>query len=299
VEPLPAAGDAAAACRAAGLGRDSVVLLTGGARGITAAVAAALAAAGGCHLELVGRTPLPDGPPDPEVLAAEGESGLRRLLAGRGMRDPAAIGGAARRLAAEREIHRSLERLAGAAASVRYTALDVRDAEAVARHVADVRARHGRLDTIVHGAGLCEDRLIVDKTPESFTRVFRTKVDGARALAAAAPPDLAHLVLFGSVSGVFGNRGQADYSAANDALDTLARTWQGRVARRVLSVDWGPWTPEAGGMVSEELAREYARRGVGLIDAAGAVAALLAELAWGPPEQCQVGFLAAPLETFQ
>jgi acyl transferase domain-containing protein/NAD(P)H-dependent flavin oxidoreductase YrpB (nitropropane dioxygenase family)/NADP-dependent 3-hydroxy acid dehydrogenase YdfG len=298
VEPLPGAGDAAAACRVAGLGRDSVVLLTGGARGITAAVAATLAAVAGCHLELVGRTPLPATPPDPEVLDADGESGLRRLLAERGMRDPAAIGAAARRLAAEREIHRTLERLADAAASVRYTALDVRDAGAVARHVADIRSRHGRLDTIVHGAGLCEDRLIAEKTPESFTRVFRTKVDGARALAAAAPRDLAHLVLFGSVSGVFGNRGQADYSAANDALDTLARTWQGRVARRVLSVDWGPWAPAAGGMVSAELAREYARRGVGLIDAVDGVAALLAELAWGKPEQCQVGFLAAPLETF-
>jgi len=299
VEPLPAAADSAAACRAAGLGRDSVVLLTGGARGITAAVAAALAAAGGCHLELVGRTPLPDTPPDPQVLAAAGESGLRRLLVERGLQDPAAIGAGARRLAAEREIHQNLERLAGAAASVRYTALDVRDAGAVARLIADIRSRHGRLDTIVHGAGLCEDRLIVDKTPESFSRVFDTKVGGARALVAAAPAELAHLVLFGSVSGVFGNRGQADYSAANDALDTLARTWQGRAARRVLSVDWGPWAPEAGGMVSAELALQYARRGVGLIDAADAVAALLAELAWGRPEQCQVGFLAAPLETFE
>ncbi|MFC4072484.1 SDR family NAD(P)-dependent oxidoreductase [Actinoplanes subglobosus] len=291
--------DVAAACGAAGLGAESVVMLTGGARGITAAVATALADASGCHLELVGRTPLGE-EPDPQVMAADGEPGLRRLLVERGMRDPAAIGAAARRLAAEREIRQTLDRLAGRAASVRYTALDVRDAGAVARFVGDVRTRHGRLDTIVHGAGLCEDRLIADKTPESFERVFGTKVDGARAIVAAAPPDLAHLIVFGSVSGVFGNRGQADYAAANDALDTLARTWRhSRVARRVLSVDWGPWAPEAGGMVTPELAREYARRGVGMIDPAEGVAALLAELAWGPAGQCQVGFLNAPLETFE
>ncbi|BEL03910.1 hypothetical protein Q0Z83_021010 [Actinoplanes sichuanensis] len=299
-EPADGPVDVAGACRAAGLGPDSVVLLTGGARGITSAFATALADASGCHVELVGRTPLGLQEPDPLVMAADGEPGLRRLLAERGMRDPAEIGTAARRLAAQREIRLTLDRLAGTAASVRYTALDVRDAAAVARFVADVRDRHGRLDTIVHGAGLCEDRLIADKTPESFERVFGTKVDGARAIVAAAPPDLAHLVVFGSVSGVFGNRGQADYSAANDALDTLARTWRhGQVARRVLSVDWGPWAPQAGGMVTPELAREYARRGVGMIDPAEGVAALLAELAWGPADRCQVGFLNAPLETFE
>ncbi|MEU4159160.1 SDR family NAD(P)-dependent oxidoreductase [Actinoplanes sp. NPDC026670] len=299
-EPVDEPVDVAAAGRAAGFGPESVVLLTGGARGITAAVATALADASGCHVELVGRTAIGLERPDPLVMAADGEPGLRRLLVERGMRDPAEIGAAARRLAAEREIRLTLDRLAGTAASVRYTALDVRDAGAVARFVDDVRGRHGRLDTIVHGAGLCEDKLIADKTPESFERVFGTKVDGARALVAAAPPDLAHLVVFGSVSGVFGNRGQVDYAAANDALDTLARTWRhGRVARRVLSVDWGPWAPQAGGMVTPELAREYARRGVGMIDPAGGVAALLAELAWGPADRCQVGFLNAPLETFE
>jgi acyl transferase domain-containing protein/NAD(P)H-dependent flavin oxidoreductase YrpB (nitropropane dioxygenase family)/NAD(P)-dependent dehydrogenase (short-subunit alcohol dehydrogenase family)/acyl carrier protein len=299
-EPAAGSVDVSAACRAAGLGPEAVVLLTGGARGITAAVATALADASGCHLELVGRTPLGFEEPDPQVMAADGEPGLRRLLVERGMRDPAEIGAAARRLAAEREIRQTLDRLAGRAASVRYTALDVRDAAAVSRFVADVRARHGRLDTIVHGAGLCEDKLLADKTPESFDRVFGTKVDGARAIVAAAPPDLAHLVVFGSVSGVFGNRGQADYAAANDALDTLARTWRhGRVARRVLSVDWGPWAPEAGGMVTAELAREYARRGVGMIDPAEGVAALLAELAFGPADRCQAGFLNAPVETFE
>jgi acyl transferase domain-containing protein/NAD(P)H-dependent flavin oxidoreductase YrpB (nitropropane dioxygenase family)/NAD(P)-dependent dehydrogenase (short-subunit alcohol dehydrogenase family) len=299
-EPQAGPVDVPAACRAAGLGPEAVVLLTGGARGITAALATALADASGCHLELVGRTPVGGDEPDPQVMAAGGEPGLRRLLAERGMRDPAEIGATARRLAAEREIRLTLDRLAGRAASVRYTALDVRDAEAVSRLVADIRARHGRLDTIVHGAGLCEDKLIADKTPESFGRVFGTKVGGARAIVAAAPPDLAHLVVFGSVSGVFGNRGQADYAAANDALDTLARTWQhARVAGRVLSVDWGPWAPEAGGMVTAELAREYARRGVGMIDPADGVAALLAELAWGPADRCQTGFLNAPLETFE
>jgi NAD(P)-dependent dehydrogenase (short-subunit alcohol dehydrogenase family) len=89
------------------------------------------------------------------------------------------------------------------------------------------------------------------------------------------------LVLFGSIAGVFGNRGQADYGAANDALDALAWALHGHESVRVLSVDWGPWGADAtgSGMVTEELAREYARRGLGLLDTDDAVGHLLGALA--------------------
>jgi NAD(P)-dependent dehydrogenase (short-subunit alcohol dehydrogenase family) len=143
-----------------------------------------------------------------------------------------------------------------------------------------VYARHGRLDGVVHGAGVIEDRFLRDKTPESYARVYETKVAGARALLDAVRDDVGFVVLFGSVSGVFGNKGQVDYAAANDALDTLAHAHGGpggRLAGRVLSIDWGPWGGT--GMVSDELAREYARRGVGLIDPADGVTALWTELA--------------------
>jgi NAD(P)-dependent dehydrogenase (short-subunit alcohol dehydrogenase family) len=160
----------------------------------------------------------------------------------------------------------------------------VRDADAVGAVVDDIYARHGRLDGVIHGAGLVEDRLVPDKTPESFDRVYRTKVDGARALSARLRQDLQFFVLFGSVSGVFGNRGQVDYSAGNDALDTLAHLWSAGRSARVLSVDWGPWA--GGGMVSADLEREYTRRGMTLIDPGAGVACLLAELAAeaGPPQ---------------
>ncbi len=169
---------------------------------------------------------------------------------------------------------------------MRYHVADVRDASAVRSIVQDVYARHGRLDGVVHGAGLLEDRLVRDKAPESFTRVYRTKVDGACALAAAVRPDVGFFVVFGSVSGVYGNRGQADYAAANDACDTLARVWRTRLQGRVLVADWGPWA--GGGMVSPELAREYAGRGVALLEPGAAVAALLREIAAG--EDVQVIF---------
>ncbi|MGB6165704.1 MAG: SDR family NAD(P)-dependent oxidoreductase [Pseudonocardiaceae bacterium] len=269
------------------LGPDSVVLLTGGARGITARVAIGLAQAGAGHLELVGRTPPPVGEEDPVIAAAADRVTLRRVLAHAGNRTPAEIEAAASRILAEREIRATLAELAGVATSVRYTAVDVRDPTAVHALVQSVYQRHGRLDGIVHGAGVLADRLLVDKTTEGFAQVWATKVDGARALAEAARADLRFLVLFGSVSGVFGNRGQVDYSAANDALDTLARIWAPRSHGRVVALDWGPWAAPGGGtgMVSAELTRKYARRGIGVIESDDGVACLLAELAGGTDPQ--------------
>jgi hypothetical protein len=75
--------------------------------------------------------------------------------------------------------------------------------------------------------------------------------------------DLKLLALFGSVSGVFGNRGQVDYAAANDALDRLAFALDGRFAGPAVCLDFGPWA--GAGMVTAELAREYERRGIPLI----------------------------------
>ncbi|MCG8919374.1 KR domain-containing protein, partial [Actinokineospora sp. PR83] len=92
-----------------------------------------------------------------------------------------------------------------------------------------------------------------------------------------------------------GNRGQADYAAANDALDTLSSAWALRTGHRALTVHWGPWAPDAehGGMVSAELGRSYAERGIKLIAPDDGVAALLAELAWGSPSVRSVVYTAS------
>jgi NAD(P)-dependent dehydrogenase (short-subunit alcohol dehydrogenase family) len=224
---------------------------------------------------------------------------LRRVLAQAGGHTPAEIEAATSRILAEREIRATLVELAGVAASVRYSSIDVRDPAAVKALVDGVYQRHGRLDGIVHGAGVLADRLMVDKTTTEFARVWQTKVDGARALAEAARSDLSFLVLFGSVSGVFGNRGQADYSAANDALDALARIWAPRTDGRVLAVDWGPWAAadDGTGMVSAELTREYAKRGIGLIEPDDGVACLLGELAGGT--EPQVVYMCADPAAFE
>ena len=200
---------------------------------------------------------------------------------------------AAARILARREIRATLAELAGAAASARYHEDDVRDRSAVQAVIDGIYRAHGRIDGVIHGAGVLEDKRMNDKDTESFNRVYRTKVDGARNLADALRSDLSFMVLFGSISGVFGNRGQVDYSSANDALDSLARMWSERFRGRVVAVDWGPWASlgTGAGMVSAELEREYARRGVGMISVDDGIACLLRELAWGSDDVPQVVYM--------
>ncbi|MET0235086.1 MAG: SDR family NAD(P)-dependent oxidoreductase [Kibdelosporangium sp.] len=267
------------------LDSESVVLLTGGARGITALAAIELAEQTGCRIELIGRTPQPNGPEDPRTAGAATEAELRRALIESGSKDREQITAQARRLLAEREIRQTMDKLRASAASVRYHVCDVQDATAVHAVINDITARFGRLDGVIHGAGVLDDKLMADKTPEAFARVYDTKVNGARALGAALQHDPRFVVLFGSISGVVGNRGQADYAAANDTLDRIARFWATQTEARVVSVDWGPW---AGSGMAAELAGEYAKRGIQLIDPREGVTSLLRELALGTRQDVQV-----------
>ncbi|MER7003944.1 SDR family NAD(P)-dependent oxidoreductase [Dactylosporangium sp. NPDC000555] len=292
------AGDGVAEARAAGLDRDSVVVLVGGARGITSWFARALASAAGCRIELIGRTPLPEGPPDPVLAAATDEVSLRAALARQGAGSPAEIARRAQAILAGREVDATVRELGALGAQVRYHSLDVRDAQATGRLIAAIHGEYGRIDGLVYAAGVIEDKLIADKDPQSFTRVFDTKVAGARAVLDAL--DGLHraprfVVFFGSVAATHGNRGQADYAAANDALEAIGARWAARSGNRCLTVHWGPWAPVEGhsGMVSAELGREYARRGIALIDPEEGALSLLGELAWGDPAVTSVVYTAS------
>ncbi|WP_031174095.1 type I polyketide synthase [Streptomyces durhamensis] len=293
------AADGAAEAAALGLDRDAVVLLVGGARGITARFAATLAGACRCRIELLGRTPAPTAPEDPRTAGARTPAELRAALAAApGAPGPAGINQAAGLLLAQREITTTLGELGALGSAARYRSVDFRDRDAVLQAVKEIHAEHGRLDGVVFAAGVIEDRLIADKTPESFQQVYGTKTAGAGALFAALddlPGEPAFTVLFGSVAAVLGNRGQADYAAANDALEALGADRAARTGARVLTVHWGPWAPSGthGGMVGAELGREYARRGIGLIDPDEGTAALLRELAWGEPSARAVVYTAS------
>ncbi|WP_371634028.1 SDR family oxidoreductase [Streptomyces sp. NBC_01259] len=260
---------------------DSVIVATGGARGVTAAALLDLARAYRPRIVLLGRT---EPAAEPAGLAsATDEPALTRLLAERSGPDaadtsPARIAQRAREILAAREVRATVAGLEAAGSPVRYVRVDARDGAALAAALCDVRETWGPVTGIVHGAGVLADSLIADKSDDQAERVMSTKVDGLRALLEATADDpLDTICLFSSVAAVFGNPGQGDYAMANEVLHQVASAEQSRrPGCLVRCVAWGPWQ---GGMVSPALAAHFDRSGVPLIPLDQGAAAFTAELA--------------------
>lgn len=280
------------------LDKDSVLLITGGAQGITAKVALEMASRYQCQLELVGRSPLPEEDEPEDLAQAQDLIALRKLIIKQeGMLSPAEVETRCSRILSARAIRHTMNEIRAVGGKVNYHSLDVRDIDAFEKLIQGLYQRYGRIDGVIHGAGIIEDKLLRHKTSESFERVFDTKVRGALMLSKLIRDDVKFVVFFSSVAGAFGNRGQIDYASANDALDKIAHNMQSRLKGRVLSVNWGPWAEM--GMVSAELEREYMRKGIGLIPVAEGVEALIRELKHGNREDTQVVLMCASAESMR
>ncbi|WP_405162983.1 SDR family NAD(P)-dependent oxidoreductase [Nocardia sp. NBC_01499] len=114
------------------------------------------------------------------------------------------------------------------------------------------------LTAVVHAAGVLDDGVVESLSLEQLARVMRPKVDAAWHLhELTAGMELSAFVLFSSVAALIGSPGQANYAAANAALDALAhkRRAEGLVGN---SLAWGLWANTsgmAGGLAETEVAR--------------------------------------------
>jgi NAD(P)-dependent dehydrogenase (short-subunit alcohol dehydrogenase family) len=234
-------------------------------------------------------------PEDAETAPCADIRSLRSALARKNGHTPrpSEIERRCKQILAEREIAATLRRLAQTKSAVMYHCADVRDEAAVAAVVASIYTRWNRLDVVIHGAGILDDGLLENKSVDSFARVYDTKVLGARSLLANIREDTRLIAFCSSISSVFGNQGQTDYAAANDYLDKLALTLNGRNGRRALSINWGPWSGV--GMVTKELEALYRRRGVGLIQPRQGAREFVDELLFGTG--AQVVLMAPPVPT--
>ncbi|MEU6285766.1 type I polyketide synthase, partial [Streptomyces sp. NPDC047028] len=163
-------------------------------------------------------------------------------------------------------------------ATVAVEACDVSDRNAVAR----LLDAHPDITAVLHTAGVLDDTTVTHLTPERLAGVWAPKADAARHLhELTADRDLGAFVLFSSAAGSFDGIGQANYAAANAYLDALAvqRRDQGLPA---LSLGWGLWAPDAGGMgagLTDTDLDRMARAGVEAITAEEGIALFDAALA--------------------
>lgn len=284
---------------------DWVVVATGGARGITAEVLMGLAEAG-ITLVLVGRTPEPAAE-DPQTAALKTEQELLAYLMQKARSEnravrPVDLQREAGAIMRDREIISNLNDFRAAGAKVDYQVVDVRDEEKTEAFINGIYEKYGRLDGVVHGAGIIEDKLLVDKDPASAARVMDTKIDSTFLLSKflRADKQLKFVVFFTSVAGRYGNTGQADYSTANELVNRMAwqlhHQWDGKV--KVSAINWGPWeaTRYGKGMVSPETKRKFESKGVILVAPAPGRGFFMDEILRSPLSQVEVVAGEAPWE---
>ncbi|MBL9124167.1 MAG: SDR family NAD(P)-dependent oxidoreductase, partial [Planctomycetaceae bacterium] len=264
------------------LTRDSVVLVTGGAKGITAQIVAELARQVPARFILLGRSPLPDTEEPAATAGIEPDHLLRPAIIGQ-LRTagesltPARVEAVLARIKSDRELRRNLAAIASTGAEVEYVVCDLRDPLALGQTLQALQDKYGVIDALIHGAGIIDDRAIKDKTTSSFERVVGTKVDALLDLLARLDLTRLRLIaLFGSTSGIFGNSGQGDYAAANEILNRCARRLQSIWSGKVVTLNWGPWS--GAGMVTPEVAEKMRAQGVDLIPVAAGSAAACREM---------------------
>jgi len=230
------------------LDHNTVFVVTGAAGSIVSAITCDLAAASGGTFYLLDVAPEPQATdPDLEKFRSDKEGLKRELFAriqSRGERaTPALVEKELARLERLQAAQTAIDAVTAAGGTATYFSVDLTNAEAVNTVVREVRERSGRIDVLLHAAGIEHSHFLPDKDAREFDLVFGVKADGwFNLLHAVGDMPLTATVAFSSIAGRFGNAGQTDYSAANDLLCKIASHLRStRPQTRALAIDWTAW----------------------------------------------------------
>ncbi|HEU4507731.1 MAG TPA: SDR family NAD(P)-dependent oxidoreductase, partial [Pyrinomonadaceae bacterium] len=183
---------------------DDVLVVTGGARGITAECALRLARESGARVAIFGRS----------------------------------------QPATDDEIVANLERFKAADVNFRYYTVDVTDPAATLEAIREVEKDLGPVTAILHGAARNVPCLIENLSSDALSETLAPKIRGAQNLLAAIDPDRLRLfITFSSIIARTGLPGEAHYGLANEWLTRLTESWQTTHPHcRCLAIEWSVWS---------------------------------------------------------
>ncbi|HET7661851.1 MAG TPA: 3-oxoacyl-ACP reductase, partial [Oryzihumus sp.] len=123
--------------------------------------------------------------------------------------------------------------------------LDITTPDAGERIAAHVAQRHGRLDVLVHNAGITRDKLLVNTDAERWSSVLAVNLEAQLrindvlldATREGALADGGRVISVSSTSGIAGNRGQANYAASKAGVIGLVQALSAQVAGRGITVN--------------------------------------------------------------
>ena len=117
---------------------------------------------------------------------------------------------------------------------------DISDVEETKLLILDVEKKYGKINGIIHAAGIIDDGIILNKSIESVRRVLNPKIFGILSLNKHLDfKKLDFVILFSSINSFLAPSGQIDYSAANNYLDafTIFKQSQGNI----FGINWPGW----------------------------------------------------------
>jgi acyl transferase domain-containing protein/acyl carrier protein len=286
---------------------NAVFAVTGGAGAITVAIVRDLAAASRGTFYLLDARQMPPESERPllEKVISDREGAKRdvfeRMKAEKGRVTPAQIEEKLFDLERQAGILEALRSVEEAGGRAFYRQVDVLDGNAVKAVVENIRQQSGKLDVVLHAAGLERSRSLDRKPVEEFDLVFRVKADGLfNLIAATRDLDVKAMVVFSSVAGRFGNAGQADYSAGNDFMCKTVSWWAASRPNALgIALDWTAWGGI--GMATRGSIPEIMKRaGIDMLDPAEGLPvirnALLAGYSGEAVVGRRLGILVTPLD---
>ncbi|MCK4258243.1 MAG: SDR family NAD(P)-dependent oxidoreductase [Halanaerobiales bacterium] len=218
------------------LKRDGIYLITGGTGGIGLEVAKFLGSKEKVNIALLSRTGLPKKDEWVDLLADDkDENNIKKI--------------------------NCIKEIESMGTSVKCCSVDVSDLEAMKKVLNDLRKEFGKINGIIHGAGVAVSEVIVNKKLKDLNCVIRPKVHGTWILDQLTLKDeLDFFVLFSSIATIFDAPGQADYVAANSYLDAYS-DYRNKNGKRTVAVNWSTWK-ETGMAARSGLGRDTLFKGM-------------------------------------
>ena len=280
------------------LNSSSVVIVSGGGRGITAQCVIYLAQQYHCKFILLGRSQILDTEPE-WSLSCQDESELKKqimlhLTTQNEKPTPKKVQSLYQQLCQSREIKQTLSEIEKVGGKAEYCSVNVTDSQQLKATLRPIIQRWGEITGIIHGAGTLADKLIENKTEQDFDKVYSVKIDGLNSLLGSLEVNrLKFIALFSSFVSFYGNIGQSDYSLANEILNKYAYLLQQKYPNcHVVSIGWGPWD---GGMVTPQLKQLFEQQNIKVIPQQTGAQMLAEELTQTQAKTPQIIVMSNPI----
>ncbi len=135
-----------------------------------------------------------------------------------------------------------LRQLEAEGAEVLVLTADITNEQQMESAIAQSLKHFGAIHGVIHTAGIAGGGMIQLKTPEIANAVFAPKIQGTLILNDVLKDiNLDFLVLFSSLSSIYGGFGQVDYCAANAFLDAFAHWNTSKNSRFTVAINWDAW----------------------------------------------------------